>query len=233
MRVHILIALFAVTISANAEFAPFVIPARTPHNSLLRQPTVPVTPDSSHLVVKGSHFYDGDSRYRVWGVNVCFAANFPKEEDAPVIADRLAAAGVNGVRLHHMDSARWPRGIWNREDGKTIEPQALARLDRFIHELAQRGIRVNLNLHVGKEHSRDLGLPKGPDNYDKIVAIFTPKLIDAQKQYARQILGHVNPLRGKRYADDPAIGFVEISGVVQLGGGASCYLGLEVELIVG
>ncbi len=211
MRVHILIALFAVTISANAEFAPFVIPAQTPQDSLLRQPCAPITPDSLHLVTKGSHFYDGDSRYRVWGVNVCFAANFPKTEDAPVIADRLAAAGINGVRLHHMDTSRWPRGIWRKEDGKTIEPQALERLDRFIHELAQRGIRVNLNLHVGKEHSRDLGLPKGPDNYDKIVTIFTPKLIDAQKQYAGQILGHVNPLRGKRYADDPAIGFVEIT----------------------
>ena len=211
MRVHILIALLTVTIPASAEFVPFVIPAKTPQNSLLRQPSVPVTSDSAYLTVKDSHFYEGDSRYRVWGVNVCFAANFPKQTDAPIIADRLAAAGINGVRLHHMDTSRWPRGIWNKEDGKTIEPQALARLDRFIHELAQRGIRINLNLHVGKEHSRDLGLPKGPDNYDKIIGIFTPRLIEAQKRFARQMLEHINPHRGKRYADDPAIAFVEIS----------------------
>jgi len=36
-------------------------------------------------------------------------------------------------------------------------------------------------------------------------------LINAQKQYARDLLTHVNPYRGVRYADDPAIAFVEIT----------------------
>jgi hypothetical protein len=49
-----------------------------------------------------------------------------------------------------------------------------------------------------------------PD-YDKIVGIFTPALINAQKQYARDLLTHVNPYRGVRYADDPAVAFVEIT----------------------
>ncbi len=211
MRIFAFAVFLSVVSPLRADFVPFVIPAETPRDSLLRQPYAPVTPDAPYLTVRGSHFYDGEKRYRVWGVNVCFAANIPEAKLAPVIAERLAAAGVNGVRLHHLDTSRWPRGIWNAKDGRTIEPRALARLDRFVHELAQRGVRVNLNLHVGKEHSRDLDLPKGPDNYDKIVGIFTPKLIDAQKEYARRMLGHVNPHRGKRYADDPAVAFVEIT----------------------
>ncbi|RPJ36163.1 MAG: hypothetical protein EHM35_08640, partial [Planctomycetaceae bacterium] len=48
-------------------------------------------------------------------------------------------------------------------------------------------------------------------DYDKIVGIFTPALVDAQKQYARDLLTHVNPYRGVRYADDPAVAFVEIT----------------------
>jgi hypothetical protein len=43
------------------------------------------------------------------------------------------------------------------------------------------------------------------------VTLFTPALIDAQKDYARQLLDHVNPHRNVRWADDPAIAFVEIS----------------------
>ena len=47
--------------------------------------------------------------------------------------------------------------------------------------------------------------------YDKIVGIFTPKLIDAQKRHARQLLTRVNTYRKVRYADDPAVAFVEIT----------------------
>ena len=114
-------------------------------------------------------------------MNLCFGANFPTHEDAPYVAERLAAAGVNSVRCHHLDTSRWPSGIWNAADGKTIEPQALERLDYFINELAQRGIRVNLNLHVGRAHSQYLGLPPTNTDYDKITGIFTPALINAQK----------------------------------------------------
>ena len=83
--------------------------------------------------------------------------------------------------------------------------------DFFINELAQRGIWVNINLHVGRAHSEYLGLSETNRGYDKMADIFTPALIDAQKQYATQLLTHVNPYRNVRYADDPAVAFVEIT----------------------
>jgi hypothetical protein len=135
----------------------------------------------------------------------------PRHEDAPNVAARLAAAGVNTVRCHHMDTARWPRGLWNAEDGKTIAPEALDRLDFFIDQLARLGICVNINLHVGRAHSEYLDLPKTNRQYDKISNIFTPALVDAQKEFARQLLTHINPYRKVRYADDPAVAFVEIT----------------------
>ena len=198
-------------VRAENAFVPFVIPSVTPGESLLRVPYEPIAADAPHLTVRDGHFHDGRDRVRMWGVNLSFAANFPDPKDAPVIAERLAAAGVNSVRMHHMDTSRYPRGIWNAKDGKTIEPEALARMDAFVDQLARRGIYVNLNLHVGRDHSRYLGLPKTPDSYDKMTGIFTPELVATQKQYARDLLARVNPHRGKRYADDPAIAFVEIT----------------------
>jgi len=203
--------LTAVATPADDAFVPFVIPAVTPAESLLRIPYGPIAPDAPHIAVRDGHFHDGRQRVRMWGVNLSFAANFPDPKDAPAMAERLAAAGINSVRMHHMDTARYPRGIWNAKDGKTIAPEALERMDVFIGELAKRGIYVNLNLHVGREHSRYLGMPKAPEKYDKITGIFTPELVAAQKQYARRLLDRVNPHRGKRYADDPAIAFVEIT----------------------
>ncbi|MEN6575358.1 MAG: carbohydrate binding domain-containing protein [Phycisphaerales bacterium] len=190
---------------------PFVIPLRIdPSQKIWTADYEPIAINSERLTAHGGHFSRG-RQLRIWGVNLCFGANFPTHEDAPLVATRLAAAGVNSVRLHHMDTSRWPAGIWNAQDGRTIEPKALDRLDYFINELATRGIFINVNLHVGYKHSEPLGLPTTNREFDKIYGIFTPALIDAQKQYARDILTHVNPYRKVRYADDPAVAFVEIT----------------------
>ncbi len=194
------------------DFVPFVIPARPNADSPIAAASgEPIRRDSERLVVRSGHFCRGQERIRLWGVNLSFGANLPRHQDAPHIAARLAAAGVNTVRCHHLDTSRWPRGVWNAADGKTIEPEALDRLDFFINQLALHGICVNLNLHVGRAHSQYLGLPETNRQYDKISNIFTPELVDAQKDYARQMLTHVNPYRRMRYADDPAVAIFEIT----------------------
>ncbi|HUV63147.1 MAG TPA: carbohydrate binding domain-containing protein, partial [Sedimentisphaerales bacterium] len=194
------------------DFVPFVIPAKPNLSSPIAADVgQAIGPDSERLVVRSGHFYRGGERVRLWGVNLSFGANLPRHEDAPLIAARLAAAGVNAVRCHHMDTAQWPRGLWNAQDGKTMAPEALDRLDFFIDQLARRGICVNLNLHVGRAHSRYLGLPETNRQYDKISNIFTPALVDAQKDFARELLARENPYRKVRYADDPAVAIVEIT----------------------
>ncbi|MFQ6034952.1 MAG: carbohydrate binding domain-containing protein [Sedimentisphaerales bacterium] len=208
----VLMSLFVCKQTAADSFVPFVIPAKPSAESPIAVTSYePIGTASSRLVVRSNHFYCGNKRVRLWGVNLSFGANLPRHEDAAYIAARLAAAGVNAVRCHHMDTARWPRGLWNAEDGKSISSEALDRLDFFLDQLARHGIWVNINLHVGREHSQYLGLPETNRNYDKISNIFTPALIDAQKQYARDLLTHVNRYRKVRYADDPAVAIVEIT----------------------
>jgi hypothetical protein len=198
-------------IGAADDFVPFVIPAKpNPDSPIAVTSYEPIRTDSDLLIVNDGHFFRDGKRVRLWGVNLSFGANLPTHEDAPVIAARLASAGFNAVRCHHLDTARWPRGIWDT-DGKDISPEALDRLDFFINQLALHGIFIDLNLHVGRAHSEYLGLPKTNGQYDKIFGIFTPELIHAQKDYARKMLSHVNRYRSVRYADDPAVAIVEIT----------------------
>ncbi|MCD6395657.1 MAG: carbohydrate binding domain-containing protein [Planctomycetes bacterium] len=197
--------------AAAGEFVPFVIPARQNERSVIAMESVPIRGEQDRVTVKDGHFSAAGERIRFWGVNLSFGANLPGHKDAEEIARRLAAAGINSVRCHHMDSARWPRGWWNAADGKTIEPEAFDRLDYFIDQLAKNGVYVDLNLHVGREHSRYIGLPTANRKYDKISNIFTPAIIEAQKGFARQVLGHVNKYRNVTYARDPAIAIVEIT----------------------
>ena len=211
LAVVLLICLHAAAARAEDDFVPFAIPARPHPDSRIAFAFQPIPREADRIVVRNGHFHRGGKRIRIWGVNLCFGACFPAHEDARHVAARLAAAGVNSVRFHHMDMGSFPRGIWQPKQPTTLSDEALDRLDFFLDQLALRGIYANLNLHVSRTHSRVIGLPEPGTSYDKMVGIFTPKLIEAQKQYARELLTHVNKYRKLRYADDPAVAFVEIT----------------------
>ena len=193
------------------NFVPFTIPGTPNPDSLIAIAAEPITTRTPRVTTDGEHFMQADQRLRIWGVNTSFNGNLPTHSEAERMARRLAAMGVNCVRLHHMDTSRWPSGLWDPTDGVTLYAPALERLDYYIDQLAQNGIWCNLNLHVGRKHSDYLAIPASNSDYDKVVDLFTPQIIAAQKDYADQMLNHVNQYRGVRYADDPAVAFVEIS----------------------
>ncbi len=209
-RFVLTVALGLFTAAQAAKMTPFVIPAEIPTDSAIAMQHRPLT-EQDRLIAKDHFYTQTGSRVRLWGVNLSFEANFPTHADAERIAQRIAASGVNTVRCHHMDTANWPRGIWDKT-GRDLHPEALDRLDYFINQLAQRGIYANINLHVGKKHSAVLDIPESAREYDKMVDIFTPELIDAQKDYARKLLRHKNPYRNNvPYAEDVAVAIVEIT----------------------
>ncbi len=213
MRRAVFVSLAALWASSAlaTEMVPFVIPTQPNPDSLLAVPAEPVSIDADRVTARDGHFFVGDRRERIWGVNLSFAACFPEPAEALQIARRMADAGVNNVRFHHMDTAAWPRGLLDPNDALKLHPEALRRLDVFIDQLARHGIRSNINLHVGRAASRALGMPQPNTRYDKIVGIFTPELVEAQEQFARDLLGRTNTVRSVRYADDPAVAFVEIT----------------------
>ena len=202
----------SLALGGTAEWTPFVIPLEThPDSEIAIRDRTPIPVHGPRLIAREGHFYREGRRVRIWGVNLSFGANFPTHADAEKVAERLAAVGLNSVRFHHMDTARWPRGIWDAADPTTLSHEALDRLDYFIDQLAGRGIYANLNLHVGRAHSRYLDVPPSEHNYDKVYNLFAPALVAAQRDYARALLTRVNAYRRVRYADDPAVAFIEIT----------------------
>ncbi len=167
-----------------------------------------------HVVTRDAHFYTGDKRLRLWGVNFAFSACFPTHDRADAVALRLARHGINAVRLHHMDAQPFPAGIFTDKTGETLSAEALDRLDYLVAALKREGVYVDLNLHVSRTWSKAHQWPnadKFPENDDKIIDIFHPDLIKANQQYARDLLTHVNAYTKSRYADEPAVAIVEIN----------------------
>ncbi|GAB4057227.1 carbohydrate binding domain-containing protein [Uliginosibacterium sediminicola] len=159
---------------------------------------------------RDGHLWAGDKRLRLIGVNIVFGSCFPSHQDAEGVAARLARIGVNIVRFHHMDSTPTPRGLLQK-DMRTLDPAQLEKLDYFIAALKRQGIYSDLNLHVGRMYPGFASWGERAPKYWKGVDNFFAPMIAQQKDYARDLLNHVNAYTGKRYAEEPAVAFIEIN----------------------
>jgi hypothetical protein len=70
-----------------------------------------------------------------------------------------------------------------------------------------------MNLHVSRTFNAQDGVPDGGAilNFGKGVTYFDPQLVELQKEYARQLLTHVNPYTGLALRDDPVMAMVEVT----------------------
>ncbi len=182
---------------------------------------------ADRIFIKNGHFYTvgadlqpntaDDQRVRFFGIAFAFGANFPDPSlgDPVRIAKRLRRMGINLVRLHHMDSEPDPIGdtsVFNST--LTVAPypsfneNGLTRLRAFLTALANEGIYVDLNLHVGYPFRPDVdavpALPVWPDQ-GKPLQVFYPRMVQLQQQYAQGLIQQLN------LANDPVLAMVEIS----------------------
>ena len=168
------------------------------------------------LILRDGRFYTADgARVRFLATNLTFASAFPDKALAPSIARRMASLGINCVRFHHLDNQYKPRGIWDPayKDHRHMDAEQLDRLDFIIYQLKQQGIYTNLNLHVSRQFNEADGfenvaeLPK----YDKGVDNYEPRMIQLQREYAKDLLTHYNPYTQTRYVDEPCLAMVELN----------------------
>lgn len=202
-----------------AERFPFVIPGddATPSATDLSGLSPRPAGADGFVQIRDGHFHTDAGRLRMWGVNTCFGANFPAPADAEKAAAHLAKLGVNGVRMHHHDTAPAPRGVLGPVvDGqRALDPQQLDRQDYFLDQLHRHGIYANLNLHVGRTFTEAEGfvsrdLPRAV-RYDKYLLYFEPRMRERFKEFCRAYLLHRNPYRQLRRVDDPGIAMIEIT----------------------
>jgi hypothetical protein len=156
----------------------------------------------------GERIVDGrGEEVRLFGTNICDYHPMPPKEYASAIAGRLQQLGVNFIRFHYYDWDEAPRGILN-PDRQTLNAEKLDQFDWLFANLKACGIYVDINLHVARGY-RDM--PDGWHWMGKQIDIFHRPYIDSQKQYARDLLTHVNPYTGLAYTDDPAVVFIELN----------------------
>lgn len=166
-------------------------------------------------------------RLRIWGVNLTGwtqgSTLLPPKEQAPLWAKSLARFGINCVRFHFLDLTtrdpaeqairRRPSGLIDRNHNHTqsFDPQQIDRLDFFVAELKKVGIYTNLNLNVGRTYKEGDEVP----DYDLIshskgMTFIGERLLELQRDYARQLLTHFNPYTKSEYRHEPAVAIVEI-----------------------
>jgi hypothetical protein len=204
---------FVSPVAAGNELFPFVVSFDAPKNAtdISHQLDAPAG-KNGFVRVENGHFVTDKGRIQFWGTNTCFAANFLDHAAADRMADRMARFGINCVRLTHIDS----HDIWGGYNAKTkleFDKVQLDKFDYYVAALKKRGIYVNINLHVSRTLDERDGFPKkiNRTKYDKGIDNYYRPFIDANKEYARDFLTHVNPYTGNAYKDEPSIAMIEIN----------------------
>ena len=206
--------------AADERMFPFVISYDAPENvvnmsHLLDAPAG----KNGHIRVKDGHFVNDKGRVKFHATNLTGPANCPTHKEAERLAARLARFGINCVRLHYFDSSyhtfMLPRepGIID-ERGNTrrkFDPERRDRMDYLVAQFKNRGIYVNINLHVARKLGEADGIPAGSGKMNKGTNLFYPRLIELQKEYAKELLSHVNPYTGMSYLRDPVVATVEMN----------------------
>lgn len=170
-------------------------------------------------VSEDGHLQANGKRIRIFGTNL---SDFPKShEQAEFYAQVLANQGYNCIRFHHTD-AEWTNCFLKYDYNEkglasvTINKQRLDDFDYFFNELKKRGIYSNINLLTGRKFSSVDGLPKEVDNTkdfksNHLLGFWNENALNLQKEYAFDLLSHVNPYTKIAYKDDPAVAIVEIN----------------------
>jgi hypothetical protein len=176
--------------------------------------TLPITV-SDKVSVNGKHFIVNNQPYRFWGVNMVASSAFLAKPVAPKIAAHAAKMGINLVRFHHLDNP-WAGNdgsiFMNGQSTRQLNATTLDRMEFLINELKKNEIYTNMNLNVSRMFNSLDGVLHADSltDFGKVAIIIGPQLITLQKEYATQILTHVNPYTGLALKDDPALATVKI-----------------------
>jgi len=173
---------------------------------------------NNHFVTVNSdgHFEVNGEQIRFWGTPCSRneSASLSKEE-YPALIKELKKNGVNIFRFHLWDSETFNAGtsIFGAGPGtRTLDADALDRIDYLIYLMKQNGIYAYIDLLCDRHYTEEDGVyyPDSTYNAIKIVNFFDTTLVRLQKEYAEQLLTHVNPYTGNSLVDEPTMAVIDI-----------------------
>ncbi|WP_106380803.1 beta-galactosidase [Abditibacterium utsteinense] len=200
-----------------AQNPPILDPNKTPYPRASLHDFSDLVPapggQKGFLTAKGDHFYWQDgTRAKFWGINVANTSLQESDADIAAMLKNFRAAGFNLVRLHHFDERG---GIIDLEakDSRQFVVARIKKLDYWIAKARENGIYVYLDLLDYRKFKVADGVanPDAIGRSAKPYAVFDPRLIELQQEYARKLMReHINQYTGLAYADDPAVVMLEI-----------------------
>ena len=146
-----------------------------------------------------------DIPVRFYGTNLVSTAPFLDKKQAELIADRLAAAGYNAVRIHHHDT-----GISDSKNGRTdLNLRNIDKLDYLIYCLKERGIYITTDLFVSRIRESD-EIPEFPGkkismDAFKALAFLSDDIMKNFETFSANWMNHVNPYTKMALKDDPVL----------------------------
>jgi len=167
-----------------------------------------------HLTMQDSHFafVDG-TRVKFLGTNICSAEpGTVTREMADYLARKFPKYGINAVRFHKFTSP----GMAVPKDARTsteLDPKYMDTMDYFHAGLKAGGVYLAWSPIYGHHAVRGdnvLAFDELPKGGTAGLVNFAEDLQDVHIRLMTNLLEHKNPYTGLRYADDPALAFVEI-----------------------
>ncbi len=173
-------------------------------------------PPNDHGFLKvgqdGHFHWANGARARFWGINVSSTRLDIPDAQIQNVVRTFADSGINLVRFEAIDNRGCLLGPENAPDSLHFDPHYLDRLDRWIATLKQYHICYYLDLLDLRSFKPGDGVPNATALHRgaRPYAMFDPKLIQLQQQYAHDLLCHTNPYTGLKLVDDPELVMLEI-----------------------
>lgn len=159
-------------------------------------------------------FEDG-TPVKFWGGNLmAYALYDTSDMDIKAQAKRIAQLGFNLMRIHHHDSKWVEKNIFlnQAENTQALSPEAFKKLDWWIKCLKDQGVYVWLDLHVGRQVTKNDGV----DNFEEIAQgkdsaeirgfnYYNESIQSQMQKFNEAYLNHANPFTKLAYKDDPAV----------------------------
>ncbi len=171
------------------------------------------------LQIKGKNlvFQDG-TPVKLWGTNICSTRPYDEKAVADSFVQFLSLYGNNAVRFHKFSRHGYKTNI-----STDLDSLKFNRLDYFSSKLREKGIYYAWSHIYGHRvqpgdssrlraysEIKNLKYPWAHLNGSTSSLVnFAPDLQELSIELTVNMLNHVNPYTGLRYADDPALAFIE------------------------
>ncbi len=225
MRIYILLLLpfFITPVSAQNSTNWFVFKPNTiQQNNAIDMSSWLDKPGGKHgfLQIKGKDYaFEDGTPVKFWGVNIASDQPFTNHAEAKHWTKFMAGYGINSVRFHKF--------TWDATDGihsTQITDANWKNFDFFCNELRQAGIYYSWSHIYGHRLMQadstkvlaysEIKNTKFPWSHlngtTASLVNFAEDLQAINIELTVNMLNHINPITGLRYADDPALNFIEL-----------------------